>query len=72
MFMNRNKQETGSNLGNRPLLDCRSFLANTALIAAVLTVGLLAQTVSADQPKQSNPRSDKALVREGTMQSIQF
>lgn len=72
MYMNKNKQKTGLNLGNCRLLGRRGFLANTALIAAVLTVGVLALTVSADQPKQSNPRSDKALVREGTMKSIQF
>lgn len=70
--MNNNKQKTGSNLGNRRLLGRRSFLASATLIGALLAVGPLARVTSAVEAQEIKTSSDKTLVREGTIKSIQF
>ena len=51
MYVNKNKQETGSNLGNRKALSRRNFLVGTALIGTGLAVGPLARAKSSDQPQ---------------------
>src|SRR6185295_10581686 len=59
LFMEKNKQETGSNTQDRRALSRRDFLANTAVIGAGLAVGPLLWAACSDQPKEINNRSDK-------------
>jgi len=59
LFMEKDKQATGSNTQDRRALSRRDFLANTALIGAGLAVGPLLWAACSDQPKEINNRSDK-------------
>ncbi len=70
--MKQNQQTTGSDTQDRRAASRHGFLASIVLIGAVLAIGPLAQAASAAEPQGINTRSDKTLVRKGTMKSIQF
>src|SRR5438552_491505 len=63
LFMDNNKQATGSNTQHRRALSRRDFVTKTALVGAGLLVGKLSWAASSDQPKEINNRSDKGLSR---------
>jgi hypothetical protein len=57
--MDNDEQVTGSDAQDRRGLSRRDFLAQTALIGAVLPVGSVAWAASPDQPAQIKNRSDR-------------
>src|SRR5437773_1956744 len=61
LFMDNNKQATGSNTQHRRALSRRDFVTKTALVGAGLLVGKLSWAASSDQPKEINNWSDKGL-----------
>src|SRR5881396_1450814 len=63
LFMDNNKQATGSNTQHRRALSRRDFVTKTALVGAGLLIGKLSWAASSDQPKEINNRSDKGLSR---------
>ena len=56
-----NKQPSGSKTRDPRALSRRDFLANTAVIAAGLTVGSLSWAASSDQPKEINKMKTRKL-----------
>jgi aryl-alcohol dehydrogenase-like predicted oxidoreductase len=59
--MEKNKQATGLPARHRQAFSRRDFLATTALVGTVLTVGSLSSIASPEQPKEINSGSDKGL-----------
>jgi hypothetical protein len=61
LFMENNKQATGSNIQDGRALSRRDFLAKTILIGAGLAVGPLLLAACSEQPKEIANTSNKGL-----------